>query len=55
MEGDITLSKFSKARPEDLASVMPPPLIGVDQSGQMLEWIWDNFSTVAGEQPSFER
>lgn len=28
---------------------------GVEQSDEMLEWIWNNFSAVAGDQPAFER
>lgn len=37
-----------------LAKVMPPQFSGVEQSDEMLEWIWNNFSAVAGDQPSFE-
>lgn len=33
----------------------PPGLGGVEQSEEMLEWIWDHFSAVAGDQPPFER
>jgi len=36
------------------AAVNPPHLIGVEQSEEMLEWIWSNFAAVAGDQPSFE-
>ncbi|KAL8822742.1 MAG: hypothetical protein Q9191_006528 [Dirinaria sp. TL-2023a] len=36
------------------ASVVPPTLGGVEASEDMLEWIWNNFSAVAGDQPSFE-
>ncbi|KAL8738841.1 MAG: hypothetical protein Q9181_000445 [Wetmoreana brouardii] len=39
---------------EALASVVPPQLSGVEQSEAVLEWIWNNFSAVAGDQPSFE-
>ncbi|KAI4127014.1 MAG: hypothetical protein LQ338_003427 [Usnochroma carphineum] len=39
---------------EQLASVVPPNLSGVEQSEEMLEWIWNNFSAVAGDHPSFE-
>ncbi|KAI0470896.1 hypothetical protein GGR56DRAFT_682962 [Xylariaceae sp. FL0804] len=28
---------------------------GVEQGESMLRWVWDNFSAVAGDQPSFER
>jgi len=27
---------------------------GVEQSEEILEWIWDHFSAVAGDQRSFE-
>lgn len=39
---------------EALAKINPPTFAGVQQSPQMLEWIWENFSAVAGDQPSFE-
>jgi len=32
----------------------PPAFGGVQQSVEMLKWIWENFSAVAGDQPSFE-
>jgi hypothetical protein len=37
-----------------LAAVNPPTFSGVEQSEEMLKWIWENFSAVAGDQPSFE-
>ncbi|KAE9990473.1 hypothetical protein Vi05172_g949 [Venturia inaequalis] len=39
---------------EALAKINPPTFSGVQQSLPMLEWIWENFSAVAGDQPSFE-
>lgn len=42
---------------EDLSAlkdVNPPAFSGVEQSEEMLKWIWDSFSAVAGDQPSFE-
>ncbi|KAI0814628.1 hypothetical protein GGR55DRAFT_440281 [Xylaria sp. FL0064] len=33
----------------------PHQLGGVEQSEDMLRWIWDHFAAVAGDQPSFER
>jgi hypothetical protein len=27
---------------------------GVEQSEEMLKWIWENFSAVAGDHPTFE-
>lgn len=37
-----------------LSKVVPAPFTGVEQSEEMLRWIWENFSAVAGDQPSFE-
>jgi hypothetical protein len=37
-----------------LAEINPPSFIGVEQSEDMLKWIWENFAAVAGDQPSFE-
>ncbi|KAI1262119.1 hypothetical protein F5Y18DRAFT_160580 [Xylariaceae sp. FL1019] len=34
--------------------VVPHPFGGVQQSEEVLRWIWDHFSAVAGDQPSFE-
>lgn len=39
---------------DELAKVVPPGLSGVEQSEEMMEWFWENFSAVAGDQPSFE-
>lgn len=46
--------QLSEEKLTSLVKVIPPHLIGVEQSEEMLEWIWDNFSAVAGDQPSFE-
>ena len=43
-----------REKTEDLAAIIPPLLSGVEQSEEILEWIWNNFSAVAGDQPSFE-
>ncbi|KAM0797231.1 hypothetical protein BDR22DRAFT_882285 [Usnea florida] len=54
------LNKMSKDQAEAYASVVSPTLSGVEQSEEMLEWIWNHFSAVdtdafsAGDQPSFE-
>ena len=45
---------LSTEQAEAYASAVPPALSGVEQSEAMLEWIWSNFSAVAGDQPSFE-
>lgn len=39
---------------EALSKVSPPTFFGVEQSIDMLQWIWENFSAVAGDHPSFE-
>jgi hypothetical protein len=33
---------------------MPHRFVGVEQSEDILKWIWENFSAVAGDQPAFE-
>ncbi|ROW02772.1 hypothetical protein VSDG_01889 [Cytospora chrysosperma] len=35
-------------------ALTPPHFGGVEQSEEMIRWVWDNFSAVAGDQPSFE-
>ncbi|PNS15735.1 hypothetical protein CAC42_4187 [Sphaceloma murrayae] len=37
-----------------LRQQMPPGFYGVEQSEELLRWVWENFSAVAGDQPSFE-
>jgi hypothetical protein len=37
-----------------LSKILPPTFLGVEQSEEVLRWIWENFSAVAGDQPSFE-
>lgn len=34
--------------------IVPHKFGGVQQSEEMLKWMWENFSAVAGDQPSFE-
>lgn len=62
--GDILIIKsgytaafnnLTKDQVEAYASVVPPPLSGVEQSEQLLEWIWNNFSAVGGDQPAWEQ
>lgn len=61
--GDVLLIRSGyleafKAKSEnelkELAAVHPPHLIGVEQGEHVLKWLWENFSAVAGDQPSFE-
>ncbi|EFQ29806.1 uncharacterized protein GLRG_04950 [Colletotrichum graminicola M1.001] len=43
--------------PTDLESyrtAVPQTFSGVAQSEETLRWVWDNFSAVAGDQPTFE-
>ena len=40
---------------QNLQKMHPPGLGGVEQSDAVLEWIWNNFSAVASDHPSFER
>jgi hypothetical protein len=35
-------------------NVDPPGMSGVEQSDKMLKWIWENFSAVAADHPTFE-
>jgi len=37
-----------------LQGILPHRLVGLQQSEEMLRWIWENFSAVAGDQPSLE-
>lgn len=46
---------LSRDEVKALMSVNPPGLGGIEQGDDTLEWIWDNFSAVSGDQPSFER
>lgn len=48
------LSKKSASEIAALQAVSPPTFSGVEKSEEMLRWIWENFSAVAGDQPSFE-
>ena len=50
----VAFNETPKDKIEELATVVPPLLSGVEQSEGILEWIWSNFSAVAGDQPSFE-
>jgi hypothetical protein len=47
-------NQLSEADIEQLSNTLPPTLLGVEQSEVVLQWIWENFSAVAGDQPSFE-
>jgi hypothetical protein len=63
--GDILLirsgytAEYNNKTAEELTELttksMPPGLAGVEQSEDVLKWIWENFAAVAGDHPSFER
>lgn len=47
--------RLSRAECQQLADYKAPPVIGVEQSEEILRWLWDNeFAAVAGDMPSFE-
>jgi hypothetical protein len=51
------MAAYNKKPASEIAAlqvVNPPTFSGVEQSEEMLQWIWENFSAVAGDQPSFE-
>lgn len=47
--------ELEKPQLEALQKQHPPGLGGVEQSDEVLKWIWENFSAVASDHPSFER
>ncbi|KIX02592.1 uncharacterized protein Z518_08533 [Rhinocladiella mackenziei CBS 650.93] len=49
------MSANNEAELDRLTNMSPPGLGGVEQSDQVLKWIWDHFSAVASDHPSFER
>jgi len=49
-----SLNAKSPTEVSALQDVNPPTFFGVQQSEEMIKWIWENFSAVAGDQPSFE-
>jgi len=50
-----TYSKLDTPTREKIASVNPPHFAGIEQSEEVLEWIWnEQFAAVAGDAPAFE-
>ena len=47
-------NKLPKHKADTYASMVPPKLTGAEQSEGILQWFWNKFSAVAGDQPSFE-
>lgn len=48
------IEQKSKEELEAMAKAETHAFIGVEQGYHVLEWIWNNFSAVAGDHPSFE-
>ena len=46
---------LNKAELAQLTTPRVPRLGGVEQCDEVLRWIWDNFSAVAADHPTFER
>lgn len=47
-------TQLSQDERDAFTTRLPPHVTGVEQSEEVLEWIWSNFSAVAGDQPAFE-
>ncbi len=50
----VAFNALQKDEIQTLAKEFPLKVSGVEQSEEMVEWIWENFSAVAGDQPAFE-
>ncbi|KAK4981179.1 hypothetical protein LTR66_010174 [Elasticomyces elasticus] len=50
----VAFNALARSEIETLRQATPPSFSGVEQSEEMLRWIWESFSAVAGDQPSFE-
>jgi len=52
------MSSYQSKTPSQLQSLRATfphhQFVGLQQSEEILRWIWENFSAVAGDQPSFE-
>ncbi|RFU33939.1 hypothetical protein B7463_g2415, partial [Scytalidium lignicola] len=48
------LEAKSEAEVTQLKAGNPPSFGGVEQSMEMVQWIWENFSAVASDHPTFE-
>jgi hypothetical protein len=48
-------NKLSGEEKEAIAAVNPPHFVGLQQSEEILEWIWNSqFAAVAGDATAFE-
>ena len=55
-----SLDEIQKLTDDEITQMMSVPVnggqaSGVEQNDAMLEWLWDNFSAVASDNPTFER
>ena len=50
----VAYKELDQEKKMELTKQHPPGLAGVEQSEEVLEWVWNNFSAVAGDHPSFE-
>ncbi|KAK7731717.1 hypothetical protein SLS53_008661 [Cytospora paraplurivora] len=50
----VQLTQLSTSQLKAHRALTPPHFGGVEQSEEVIRWIWENFSAVAGDQPSFE-
>lgn len=50
----VAQAEKTEAQITSYQAVMPHHFGGVEQSEEVIRWVWDNFSAVAGDQPSFE-
>lgn len=48
------LAQKSDKQVWELQESVPHKFVGVEQSEDSIRWIWDNFSAVAGDHPTFE-
>lgn len=47
-------NRMGKGELEALREKQPPAFAGVEQSEEMLQWMWENFAACAGDHPSWE-
>lgn len=48
-------NELNQNQRSSLAEVVPPTLSGIEQSEEILQWIWNHFAAVGGDMPAFER
>lgn len=50
----LAFAQLSVEEKQTLTRVQPPSFTGVEQTEEVLQWVWENFSCVSGDQPTFE-